>query len=123
MSGFPFADLTPDGKLNAIYDTQLDLKELVMALQDQINELTTRVGIVETAVTTAAGKLCELSASVDAEQQQVADAIALLSQDNPAIADAIAKLTASTANLDAISTAIDTVKSDVESTIPDTPAP
>lgn len=43
------------------------------------------------------------------------------SQDNPAIADAIAKLTASTANLDAISTAIDTVKSDVESTIPDAP--
>lgn len=121
MSGFPFADLTRDGKLNAIYETQLDLKELVMALQDQIAELTTRVGIVETALTTVGGKLGELQASVDAEQQQVADALALITADNPDLAAAIGKLTASAANLDAISTSIDATKADVESTVPDAP--
>lgn len=120
--GFPFRDLTTDGKLNAIYETQREIKELTMALQDQIDALTTRVGIAETAVTTATGKLAELQASVDAEQQQVADAIALLSADNPALADAITKLQGVSSNLDAISASLDTTKADVESTIPDAPA-
>jgi chromosome segregation ATPase len=120
---FPFEWLTREHKLDAIYQTLLRNQELTMALQDQVAELTTRVGVVETALNTAADKLAELGASVDAEQQEVADAIALLSQDNPALTDAIAKLTGVTTSLDAISTAIDTTKADVESTVTPAPAP
>lgn len=119
---FPFEWLTHEGKLNAIYQTLLTNQELTVALQDQITVLTTRVGIVETALTTVTGKLGELQASVDAEQLEVADALSLLTQDNPDIAAAITKLTDAAAGLDAISAAIDTTKADVESTVtPGTP--
>lgn len=113
----PLEAVTEAGKLDLIYRTQLDLKETIVALQDQISELTTRIGIVETALTTVSGKLGELQASVDAEQQQVADALALITADNPDLAAAITKLQSASTNLDALSTSIDATKADVESTV------
>jgi prefoldin subunit 5 len=105
--GFPFTDLTTEGKLNALYQLALTTQELTVALQDQIAALTAEVANVKAGLTT-------LTAAVDAEQVQVANAIGLLSQDNPDIGAAIAELQAAAAT-------INTVKSDVESTIPDAP--
>ena len=78
-----------------------------MGLQDQITQLTASVATLTTAVTT-------LQAAIDAEQQQIAAALALLTADNPDVAAAIA-------GLQAASDALGAATADVASTIPDAP--
>lgn len=118
---FPFADLSAHGKLNALYQLALQTQELTVALQDQITELTARVGTLTAASEAQAAALAALQTSVDAEQAQVAAAIALLTADNPDVAAALAALASVETNLGAASAAIDATKADVESTIPDAP--
>lgn len=105
----PLEAVTEAGKLDLIYRTQLEIKELTMALQDQVNQLTTEVANVRAALTS-------LQTAVDAEQAQVAAALNLLTADNPDIAAAIASLQAGQAEIAA-------TQADVESTIPDNPTP
>lgn len=85
--------------------SHLDVKGILMALQDQVATLTDRVTTLEGAVTT-------LGDRVNAEQEQVAAAITALSADNPDLAAAIMKLEDVSTNLGAIG-------DDVASTIPD----
>jgi hypothetical protein len=102
-----FDRYTRRDQLAAIYALQLEQRTIAMALQDQITELTGKVATLTATVTT-------LGEKVDAEQEQVAAAIALLSVDNPDIAAALATLESVNTNLGAIT-------ADVESTIPDAP--
>lgn len=102
-----WCEATDGQRLTAVYRTQLDLKELVMALQDQIATLTTEVA-------TLTGKVATLQTTIDAEQVQIAAALGLLTQDNPDVAAAIVALQAASAGVTAAT-------DDVASTIPDAP--
>jgi len=104
---FPFEWLTREHKLDAIYETLIANRSILMALQDQLAALTAEVSTLRGAVNT-------LQAAVDAEQEQVAAALALLTADNPDVAAAIEGLQDASAALGAAT-------ADVASTIPDAP--
>ena len=100
-----------------------DTHEVLMGLQEQLAALTAVVNSVRDGQTAQSAQLDELQASVDAEQEQVNAAVGLLTQDNPDLAAAISLLNDVNTNLGTASDRIGTIKADVESTIPDAPAP
>lgn len=107
MVTVPIEWVKDEHKLDLLYQAALKTQELTMSLQDQIAALTSQVDVLGAKVTT-------LQAAIDAEQEQVAAAIALLSADNPDVAAALSGLQSASAALDAAT-------ADVEGTIPDAP--
>lgn len=101
----------------------IDTGAFLMGLKEQVAELTGVVNSVRDKQDVQSTQLGDLQTSVDAEQEQVKAALDLLLQDNPDVAAAINTLRGVETNLGTASDTIGTIKTDVESTIPDTPPP
>ena len=100
-----------------------DQGAIYMGLKEQVAELTDVVNSVRDKQTAQGEQLTDLQTSVDAEQEQVQSALNLLSQPNPDLQAAIDTLKSVDTNLGTASDTIGTIKADVQSTIPDEPAP
>ena len=116
-----FEQMTSTEQLRAVFLLTLDTQEKIMALQDQIDRLTSVVNGVRDKQAAQSQQLADLQTSVDNEQAQVQEALGLLTQDNPDLEAAISTLQGVDTNVGTISETIGTIKTDVESTIPDQP--